>query len=115
MTQRNFTIGFVGVGRMGANMARRLKDHAYPIAAVYDTAPGLADALAKELGCEAAGTPARVAELSNTVMTVVTDDRAMRQIYRTGGTDSLLAHAAGRLFINCATVSAKVHIVIEAK
>jgi len=29
-------IGFVGVGRMGANMARRLKDCGYPISAVYD-------------------------------------------------------------------------------
>jgi 3-hydroxyisobutyrate dehydrogenase len=29
-------IGFVGVGRMGANMARRLKDQDFAIAAVYD-------------------------------------------------------------------------------
>ena len=29
-------IGFVGVGRMGANMARRLKDVGYNIAAVFD-------------------------------------------------------------------------------
>ena len=29
-------MGFVGVGRMGANMARRLKDQGYPISAVYD-------------------------------------------------------------------------------
>jgi len=30
-------IGFVGVGRMGANMARRLKDRQFHITAVYDT------------------------------------------------------------------------------
>ena len=29
-------IGFVGVGRMGANMARRLKESGYEIGAVYD-------------------------------------------------------------------------------
>src|SRR5206468_1351111 len=29
-------IGFVGVGRMGSNMARRLKECGYEIAAVYD-------------------------------------------------------------------------------
>ena len=29
-------VGFVGVGRMGANMARRLKDCGYDISAVYD-------------------------------------------------------------------------------
>ncbi|MEO5959752.1 MAG: NAD(P)-binding domain-containing protein, partial [Opitutaceae bacterium] len=30
-------IAFVGVGRMGANMARRLKECGYPIVAIYDT------------------------------------------------------------------------------
>ena len=29
-------IGFVGVGRMGANMARRLKEVGFPVVAVYD-------------------------------------------------------------------------------
>ena len=29
-------VGFVGVGRMGANMARRLKDCGYDVSAVYD-------------------------------------------------------------------------------
>ena len=39
-------VAFVGVGRMGANMARRLKDCGFTIAAVYDThAPA-----AQELG-----------------------------------------------------------------
>ncbi|NDE99971.1 MAG: NAD(P)-dependent oxidoreductase, partial [Verrucomicrobia bacterium] len=30
-------IGFVGVGRMGANMARRLKDQGYSVTAVFDS------------------------------------------------------------------------------
>src|ERR1700761_5129265 len=29
-------IGFVGVGRMGSNMARRLKEEGYTVSAVYD-------------------------------------------------------------------------------
>jgi 3-hydroxyisobutyrate dehydrogenase len=33
------TIGFVGVGRMGSNMALRLKDQGYVIGAIYDTRP----------------------------------------------------------------------------
>jgi 3-hydroxyisobutyrate dehydrogenase len=33
MSQR---VGFVGVGRMGANMARRLKDVGTTVSAVYD-------------------------------------------------------------------------------
>ena len=47
-------IGFVGVGRMGANMARRLKEVGYTVAVVYDTNAATAQALAQELGCAVA-------------------------------------------------------------
>jgi len=43
-------IGFVGVGRMGANMARRLKECGYEIGAVYDVQSESAQNLAQELG-----------------------------------------------------------------
>ena len=43
-------IGFVGVGRMGANMARRLKDVGYTVSAVYDVDHARARELAAELG-----------------------------------------------------------------
>jgi 3-hydroxyisobutyrate dehydrogenase len=43
-------VGVVGVGRMGANIARRLKDAGYAIAAVADADPGRARQLAGELG-----------------------------------------------------------------
>src|SRR5437879_2247035 len=46
-------IGFVGVGRMGANMARRLKDRDVHVTAVYDTNRKVATTLAAELGCAA--------------------------------------------------------------
>ena len=45
-------IAFVGVGRMGGNMARRLKDCGYKITAVYDAYAPSAAALAKELGAK---------------------------------------------------------------
>jgi 3-hydroxyisobutyrate dehydrogenase len=106
-------VGFVGVGRMGANMARRLQDKGYRITAVHDRNQQAADELGRELGCEAVETPARVAELSGVVVTVVSDDAAMHDIYREGASSSLLAHAKGRLFINCATVSPDVHIATE--
>lgn len=111
MTQ--FCVGFVGVGRMGANMARRLKDKGYRIAAVQDRNRHTAETLAHELDCEPAATPARVAELSNAVITVVSNDAAMRDIYDEGDSTSLLAHAKGRLFINCATISPTIHIEVE--
>src|SRR5437762_2071537 len=98
MTER---IGFVGVGRMGANMARRLKDVGYPVAAVYDVRANVAEELAKEVGAEACRSLARVTELSDVIITVVTDDKAMRAIYAPKG-ETLLRSAAGKVFINCA-------------
>lgn len=113
MRQSDSRIGFVGVGRMGANMARRLRDHQETIAAVYDRDRATATDLATELGCEAAATPARVAELAGIILTVVSDDAAMRQIFSATATESLLCHAKDRLFINCATLSPAVHVDVE--
>lgn len=106
-------IGFVGVGRMGANMARRLKAQGYRIAAVQDRLAELSETLAQELDSEQARSPARVAEISNIVITVISDDAAMREIYAEQDSASLMAHAKDRLFINCATLSPNVHRDIE--
>ena len=106
-------VGFVGVGRMGANMARRLHGKGYRITAVQDRNAQVAEALAHELGCEAALTPARVAELSEAVITVVSDDAAMCEIYAEDTRSSLLAFAKDRLFINCATITPSVHVEVE--
>ena len=107
-------VGFVGVGRMGANMARRLHDKRYRITAVEDRDPRIAQALAQELGCEAAPTPARVAEQSEAIVTVVSDDAAMREIYAVDTRSGLLTFAKDRLFINCATITPSVHVEVEA-
>ncbi len=109
----DFRVGFVGVGRMGANMARCLKDHGYTVTAVSDLDSQRNRGLAEELGCEAAPSPAWVAERSNTIITVVTDDEAMRRIYAEDWDESLLHHSRGRLFINCATVSPQIHVQVE--
>jgi 3-hydroxyisobutyrate dehydrogenase len=111
MTER---IGFIGVGRMGANMARRLKDVGYPVVAVYDVRTETAEALAQELGGRSATRLAEVTEASDVIITVVTDDKAMLRIFGSPKKgDSLLTHARGKLFINCATISPKVHVEVE--
>jgi len=104
-------IGFVGVGRMGANMARRLKECGFSIAAVYDTHAPSAETLAAELGCVAAAELKNVTTLSDVIITVVTDDKAMKAIF-TGG---LLTRAKGKIFINCATVTPAIHVWVEQK
>jgi len=104
-------IGFVGVGRMGANMARRLKECGYEIAAVYDIQPESARDLAQELATQATDELRQVTRLCDVVFTVVTDDKAMKQIFNGG----LLSRARGKLFINCATITPEVHVWVEAK
>jgi 3-hydroxyisobutyrate dehydrogenase len=104
-------IGFVGVGRMGSNMARRLKERGYTISAVYDTNTAAAQALAQELGCIAAEELKHVTNLSDVIITVVTDDAAMKKIFNGG----LLSRARGKLFINCATITPAIHRGVESK
>ncbi len=47
------TIGFAGVGRMGASMARRLRDCGIHVVAVFDINPNASRELAAEIGAEA--------------------------------------------------------------
>jgi 3-hydroxyisobutyrate dehydrogenase-like beta-hydroxyacid dehydrogenase len=97
---------------MGANMARRLKDVGYPVTAVYDVRADAAQKLAAEIGAEACTELARVTQLADVIITVVSDDAAMKKIFALGG-DTLLKRANGRLFINCATVLPKTHLRVE--
>jgi 3-hydroxyisobutyrate dehydrogenase len=107
-------IAFVGVGRMGANMARRLKDCHYTVTAVYDVHAPSAAALATELGATHATTLAAVTAAADVVITVVTDDASQLAVFGETG-DSLLVAAKGKTFINCATLTPKIHVEIERR
>ena len=107
-------IGFVGVGRMGGNMARRLKDCGYAVTAVFDTHAPIAAELARELGATHATQLADVAAAADVIFTVVTDDAAQLAVFAESG-DSLLRGAAGKVFVNCATISPVVHVEIERR
>ena len=97
---------------MGANMARRLKDQGYHLAAVYDAHRPIATTLAQELGSCASQSLGEVTSAADVIITVVSDDAAMRQIFA-GQDDNLLVNAKGKLFINCATISPEVHLEVE--
>jgi 3-hydroxyisobutyrate dehydrogenase-like beta-hydroxyacid dehydrogenase len=109
------TIGFVGVGRMGSNMALRLKDQGYVIGAIYDTRSEAASELAADVGATQCNRLSEVTNLCDVVITVVTDDAAMRSIFglEDGGADHLLTNAAGKVFVNCATISPQGHLDVE--
>ena len=93
-------IGIVGLGRMGANMARCLKDKGYTISSVFDIRPDVTHEL-----------PAVVTATSDIILTVVTDDAAMESIFF--GDNNLLQEASGKSFINCATLSPEIHLKVE--
>jgi 3-hydroxyisobutyrate dehydrogenase len=112
MIVKKSRIGIVGLGRMGANMARRLAEQGFPLGALYDVRPDVTAELARELKCPAATRLAEVTAQSEIILTVVTDDAAMLSIF-TDANDNLLTQAQGRTFINFATVSPKVHLKLE--
>ncbi|MEO0453582.1 MAG: NAD(P)-dependent oxidoreductase [Verrucomicrobiota bacterium] len=104
-------IGFVGLGRMGSNMARCLKEKGYQVTALYDRKPDTAKDLAIEIDSAAYTKLAEVTAHSEIIFTVVTDDAAMRSIFT--GDNSLLKKATGKTFINCATLTPGIHIEVS--
>jgi 3-hydroxyisobutyrate dehydrogenase len=110
----NEKLAFVGVGRMGANMARRLKDCGCAIAAVYDVQASAASELASEIGARHVTTLAAVTAAADVIFTVVTDDAAQFGVFAESG-DSLLSGAKGKLFVNCATISPKTHVEVNRR
>ena len=107
-------IAFVGTGRMGANMARRLKDCGFAVAAVYDINAAAAAELAREIGAAAVTTLAAVTAAADVIFTVVSDDAAQLGVFAETG-DSLLTGARGRIFVNCATITPATHVEVERR
>lgn len=114
-SSHKFKIAVVGTGRMGANMARRLRDCGFDLVAVYDLNRAVAGELARELSVELAESLEGVSALANLVITVVTDDGAMDSLFSKEGDSLLAGQAEGILFINCATVSPSVHVELEKR
>lgn len=107
----NKKIAFVGLGRMGANMARCLKEKGYQISALYDLDQALTKKIAQELDATACENLSEVTAKAEVIFTVVSNDKAMDAIF--WGDDNLFEGAKGRLFINCATLSPGMHRKLE--
>lgn len=109
-------IAFVGVGRMGANMARRLKDCGYVVTAVNDVNHEQAAELAKEIGAKHCTSLKDVTAAADIIFTVIPNDAAMRSIFMNAD-DNLLTGSTGKVFVNCATVSAGIQkeVAVAAK
>lgn len=107
-------VGIVGLGRMGANIAHRLYHARVSIGALYDKDPSVPERLAREYRTVHAKSLVEVTAHSEVVLTVVSDDQAVDSIYSESG-DSLLVGAGGLVFIECSTVSPKIHEEISKR
>ncbi|HTC51712.1 MAG TPA: NAD(P)-dependent oxidoreductase [Steroidobacteraceae bacterium] len=94
-------VGFLGLGAMGAHMARNLHQ-AGVLVAVWNRTPAKATGLAAELGCAAPATPADLARLSEVMVVCVAADPDVLALIEA-------LHPGlrqGQLVIDCSTVSA---------
>jgi len=94
-------VGFIGLGIMGAPMARNLLRAGYPLI-VHNRTPAKAQALAQD-GARIADSPREVAELSEIAITMLPDSPDVEQVWL--GEQGLLEGArAGALLIDMSSV-----------
>ncbi len=102
MTPGDPTIGFLGLGVMGAPMARNLLAADCEVVAWNRSPEPLAELVAA--GARGAGGPAAVAAQAEVTISIVSDDGALREVL--GGPDGAIAAARpGSLIIDMSTVS----------
>ncbi|MDP6984013.1 MAG: NAD(P)-dependent oxidoreductase [Candidatus Latescibacteria bacterium] len=111
----DYTVGVVGLGRMGANIARHLKDVGFPVTSVFDINTKAATSLGREVGAKAAKKLSDVSAAADYIITVVTDDKAMKNIFSARGDGLLAGKVKGKVFINCATISPATHVEVEKR
>ena len=99
------SVGFVGLGHMGGNMAARLHSAGYE---VYGNEREREHARAlEEAGLRWRDTPREVAEAAEIVLTSLPDDEALESA--ASGPDGVLAGlAAGKIWVDVSTVSPRV-------
>src|SRR5882757_1230652 len=96
------TIGWIGLGNMGMPMVKNLLKAGFEVI-VYNRTTAKAAPL-QELGASLAGSPRELWEKADTVITMVADDVALRQVHE--GPDGLLVGAGnGKTVIDMSTVS----------
>jgi 3-hydroxyisobutyrate dehydrogenase len=105
------TLGFVGLGAMGSRLARRLLEARYTVVG-YNRTRDKAKPLI-EAGLRALDSPRQVAEASDVVFSMVTDDAALRAVALER--DGILAGLRpGAVFVEMSTVSPAVVLEIAA-
>lgn len=78
-TEPGRTLGFVGLGQMGAPMARNLARAGHTLV-LFDNREDLARQLAQEIGASAVGSPAEVAVEADVVITMLPNGEIVREV-----------------------------------
>ena len=95
-------LGWVGLGAMGSRMAKRLLDAGYPLT-VYNRESARMQAFARA-GAQMAYSPRDVAARSEVVLSSLTNDAAVEQVYL--GPDGVLDGAkSGMLLVEMSTIT----------
>lgn len=95
-------IGFIGLGNMGRPMAERLLDAGFELTVYNRTIEKTEPLVAR--GARSAATPCDVATASQVVITMVSDDRALREV--ACGQHGLYANRVeGRIHVDMSTIS----------
>jgi len=105
-------IGIAGTGRMGAAIAQRLMGLGHELT-VWNRTPDKTRDLAAA-GAKVAATPAALAENVETVITILTDDKAIDSLYN-GPQGLLSGTVAGKLFVEMSTVRPEIETALESK
>ena len=94
-------VGIVGLGRMGAAMAERLRSVGFDVIG-WDHSPA-ANQKAAAAGLRLAGSAGEVAARSATIISSITEDNGARRIF-TGADGFLQADIGGKLFVEMSTL-----------
>ena len=105
-------IGVAGLGAMGAAIAARLIEVGHEVI-VWNRTPEKTKPLA-DAGAKVVGSPAEVAAQSEAVITILTDGKAIEDVYN-GPSGLLSGDVKGKLFIEMSTVPPKVETDLAPK
>ena len=96
------TVGFIGLGHMGGNMAARLLEAGYPVHGTSRTrrrAQSLVDQ-----GLRWHDTPREIAAAADVIFSSLPDDEAVESV-ASGGDGILAGLSAGKVWVDASTVS----------
>ena len=97
-------VGFIGLGTMGAGMARNLAKAGFALTVATHT-PGKAKAFARELGgrVAAAETPEEVARRSEVIVSCLPDAPEVEQVHL-GARGTIRGASTGAVVVDCSTI-----------